>query len=109
MSSNDLPVSAATQMAISAPKPIGGAPAPTPEQAKATAKKFEAMFITQMMTHMFTGLDQENGLFGGGHAEAMFRPMLLEEYGKMLASRGKGIGLADQISRVLLSHQEVER
>lgn len=77
------------------------------QRATQVGKQFEAMFMTQMLNHMFTGLDQENGLFGGGHAEAMFRPMLLEEYGKMIANRGHGIGVADQVTRVMLSQQEV--
>lgn len=89
----------------SAPRAIA-THAATPEQARATAKKFEAMFVTQMLGHMFTGIGSEKSYFGGGQAEAMFRPMLLEEYGKIISSHGKGIGLADQVSRVLLSQQE---
>jgi flagellar protein FlgJ len=77
------------------------------EKARATAKQFEAMFMTQMLNHMFTGLEQGDGVFGGGQAEAMFRPMLMEEYGKMIANRGNGIGLADQVARVMLKQQEV--
>ncbi len=77
------------------------------EKTRATAKQFEAMFMTQMLNHMFTGLEQGDGVFGGGQAEAMFRPMLMEEYGKMIANRGNGIGLADQVSRVMLKQQEV--
>lgn len=95
------------QIAASAPRAIG-TKANSPEQARAIGKKFEAMFVTQMLNHMFTGVDVEKSTFGGGHAEAMFRPMLMDEYGKMVANRGNGIGLADQVSRVLLSHQEVK-
>lgn len=95
-----------SQFAASAPKPVN-MQAVTEEKAKATGKKFEAMFMTQMLNHMFTGLEQEKGMFGGGQAESMFRPMLNDEYGKMIANRGNGIGLADKVTRVLLSHQEV--
>jgi flagellar protein FlgJ len=95
------------QAQFAAPKPIQAGPAVTEEKAKATGKKFEAMFMTQMLNHMFTGLDQGKGVFGGGQAESMFRPMLMDEYGKMIANRGNGIGIADQVTRVLLSHQEV--
>lgn len=94
------------QMAVSAPRPVAAQNGADLAKAKATAKDFEAMFMTQMLNHMFTGLDQEKSLFGGGHAEGMFRPMLLEEYGKMIAHRGNGIGLADQVTRALLAHQE---
>jgi Rod binding domain-containing protein len=96
-----------TDLAASAPKPIN-ARAGSPEKARELGKKFEAMFMTQMLNHMFSGVDAEKSYFGGGHAEAMFRPMLNDEYGKMVASRGKGIGLADQVARVMLSHQEVQ-
>ena len=100
-------VSSAADMA-SAPRTMA-AKAANPEQARAIGKKFEAMFVTQMLNHMFTGIDAEKSYFGGGQAEAMFRPMLMDEYGKMIANRGNGIGLADQVSKVLLSHQEVQQ
>lgn len=96
----------AADMAAAAPRQMA-TKANSPEQARAIGKKFEAMFVTQMLNHMFTGVDVEKSTFGGGHAESMFRPMLMDEYGKMIANRGNGIGLADQVSRVLLSHQEV--
>lgn len=95
------------EMAASAPRAIG-TKANSPEQARAIGKKFEAMFVTQMLNHMFTGVDVEKSPFGGGHAESMFRPMLMDEYGKMIANRGNGIGLADHVAKVLLSHQEVQ-
>lgn len=93
-------------MAASAPKPVAMNAAST-EKARETGKNFESMFVTQMLNHMFTDLDSENGWFGGGQAEAMFRPMLMDEYGKMIANHGKGIGIADSVTRVLLSQQEV--
>lgn len=103
-----LSLSSQAQFAASAPKPMAlQAGTATEAKAKATGKKFEAMFMTQMLNHMFAGLDQEKGMFGGGQAEAMFRPMLMDEYGKMIANRGNGVGIADQVTRMLLSHQEV--
>lgn len=99
--------SSAADMA-SAPRAMS-TKANSPEQARAIGKKFEAMFVTQMLNHMFTGIDAEKSYFGGGQAESMFRPMLMDEYGKMIANRGNGIGLADQVSKVLLSHQEVQQ
>lgn len=95
------------EMAATAPRPVA-TKAANPEQARATGKQFEAMFVTQMLNHMFTGLDAEDSYFGGGHAEAMFRPMLMEEYGKLIANRGNGIGLADQVTRTLLAQQEAQ-
>lgn len=102
----DMPaISPQTEMAASAPRQLAMSAA-SKEKAVEAGKKFEAMFMTQMMQHMFTDLDQEGGWFGGGHAEAMFRPMLLDEYGKMIANHGKGIGIADQVTKVLLAQQE---
>lgn len=100
-------IASTAEFAASAPRSLATT-AKTAEQAKAIGKKFEAMFVTQMFNHMFTDVDAETSYFGGGHAEAMFRPMLMDEYGKMVANHGKGIGLADKVSKVLLSHQEVQ-
>lgn len=101
-----LSLSSQAQFAASAPKPVAKHAA-SEQKARETGKKFEAMFVTQMLNHMFTGLDAEKGWFGGGQAESMFRPMLMDEYGKMVANRGNGIGIADKVSRVLLAQQEV--
>lgn len=94
------------QLAASAPRPIN-THAVSAEQAKAVGKQFESMFMSQMLQHMFEGIKTEEGPFGGGHAEAMFRPMLLDEYAKMVSNRPGGIGLADQVTRSLLQNQEV--
>lgn len=94
------------QLAVSAPAAVN-AHAASAQQAQAVGKQFETMFISQMLQHMFEGIKTEEGPFGGGHAEAMFRPMLLEEYAKMITNRPGGIGLADQVTRTLLRNQEV--
>ncbi|HTH17551.1 MAG TPA: rod-binding protein [Magnetospirillum sp.] len=98
----------AADLAASAPRQVQ-TKAASPEKARELGKKFEAMFVTQMLNHMFTGLDAEKSYFGGGQAEAMFRPMLMDEYGKTIANHGRGIGLADQVAKVMLSHQEVSQ
>lgn len=94
------------QLAVSAPAAIN-AHAASAKQAQAVGKQFETMFVSQMLQHMFEGIKTEEGPFGGGHAEAMFRPMLLEEYAKMITNRPGGIGLADQVTRTLLQNQEI--
>lgn len=96
------------QMAAGQPRKVAMSATPDMEKARATAKQFEAVFVTQMLNHMFEGVGSEEGLFGGGHAESMFRPMLLDEYGKMVANRGRGIGVADHVARALLKTQEVQ-
>lgn len=70
-----------------------------------TAEKFEGQFLSQMLTHMFKGIDTD-GMFGGGQAESMWRDFYIEEVGTVLARRG-GIGVADVIERQLLQLQEV--
>ena len=93
------------QLAASAPAAIN-MNAVSPDKAKAVGKQFESMFLSQMLQHMFEGIKTEDSPFGGGNAEAMFRPMLLDEYAKMISDRPGGIGLADQVTRTLLQHQE---
>ncbi len=72
--------------------------------AKKAAQSFEAVFISQMFGHMFEGVGKDT-LFGGGQGEEMFRPMMLDEYGKLVAQKG-GIGIADAVLRTLISQQE---
>jgi peptidoglycan hydrolase FlgJ len=75
-------------------------------QAKARAKAvdFEAMFLSTMFSHMFTGTDGE-GPFGGGGAAGVWRSFLSDEYAKSFAKAG-GIGLADSVYRSLIAQQE---
>ena len=60
--------------------------------------------LAQMLQPMFAGLDTE-GPFGGGNAERIYRSLLVQEYGKALASRG-GIGLADAVAQEMIRLQE---
>ena len=71
---------------------------------KAAAQDFEAMFVSEMLTHMFKGIEVDPE-FGGGKGEEMFRSMTIEEYGKMIA-KGPGIGVSDQIQRAMIDLQE---
>jgi len=68
------------------------------------AEDFEAMFVSQMLTPMFAGLDAE-GEFDGGSAELSYRGMLVNEYGKSIAKAG-GIGLAGPVKAELIRMQE---
>jgi Rod binding domain-containing protein len=72
--------------------------------AKKAAQSFEAMFMSQMFGHMFEGVGKDT-LFGGGAGEEMFRPMLIDEYGKLVAKKG-GVGIADAVMHTLISQQE---
>ena len=81
-------------------------PMPTADRAaaKAAAQNFEAVFVSQMFGQMFQNVGT-NSLFGGGHGEEMFRSMLIDEYGKLVAKRG-GLGISDAVMRTLVSQQE---
>ncbi len=70
------------------------------------AEEFEAVFISQMLEHMFAGIETDE-TFGGGHAEDVYRSLLVDEYGKLIAKTG-GIGVADHVKREMLTLQEVE-
>ncbi len=71
-----------------------------------TAENFEAFFITRMMETMFEGISTD-GVFGGGHAEKIYRSMLLDEYGKVMAKTGR-IGIKQDIMRSIIEMQERE-
>ena len=85
----------------------GTTPAATTDRAaaRATAEEFEAVFVAQMLNHMFAGIDT-GGPFGGGHAEQTWRSMLIDNYGRQI-SRAGGIGIADQVMAQILSVQEM--
>jgi Rod binding domain-containing protein len=73
-------------------------------KAHAAAKDFEAVFLNSMFQHMFTGIDGE-GPFGGQGATGVWRSMLTDQYAKSIAKAG-GIGIADQVYKSLIAHQE---
>ena len=79
------------------------------DEAVATkvAKDFEAVFISEFLGSMFTGV-KADGPFGGGAGEEIFRSLLLDQYGQSLASQG-GFGIADTVKRHLLGMQEIAR
>lgn len=74
------------------------------EKSAQAAKDFEATFIAEMLKPMFDMVDVDSQ-FGGGKGEEVFRGMMVQEYGKMIAARG-GVGIADQVQAELLKTQE---
>ena len=72
--------------------------------ARKTAQEFETSFLTTMLEQMWTGIEAE-APFGGGHAEKVYRSMIVGEYAKSIAASG-GIGMADHVYREILSAQE---
>lgn len=78
------------------------------EQARRAAQEFEAFFLSQMFNHMFSGIGEDvPPQFGGGHAERLWRPLLIEEYAKHTAAAG-GIGIADKIIDVIIRAKGME-
>jgi peptidoglycan hydrolase FlgJ len=75
------------------------------ERAREQAVEFEAVFLNNMFSQMFTAIDGD-GPFGGGGKAGVWRSFLTEEYSKSFAKAG-GIGIADHVYRSLLNQQEV--
>ena len=75
-------------------------------KAEKAAEDFEAFFLSKTMESMFKGVSTD-GMFGGGHAEEVYRSMLLDEYGKSMAKVG-GIGVKDHVMRSVLEMQEMQ-
>ncbi|HRJ67716.1 MAG TPA: hypothetical protein PLW48_11320, partial [Alphaproteobacteria bacterium] len=50
-------------------------------EIREAATEFEAMFLSEMMNHMFSGVEVDP-IFGGGNGEQMYRGMMIQEYGK---------------------------
>ncbi len=95
--------------AILARQPLAAAarqPARTndPAQARSAAEEFEAVFVSQMLEHMFSGISTD-GPFGGGESERIYRSLMINEYGRSIARAG-GIGIAQQVMTEILRLQE---
>jgi peptidoglycan hydrolase FlgJ len=69
------------------------------------AKAFEGMTLGALLKPMFNTVNTASGPFGGGSAEANWRPMLIAEIGKNIAAAG-GLGLAAPVFRAMLTAQE---
>lgn len=74
-------------------------------RAVAAARDFEAMTLGQLLQPMFDTTDTANALFGGGPGEEAFKPMMVNEMAKAIASHG-GLGLAAPILAQMLRTQE---
>jgi peptidoglycan hydrolase FlgJ len=79
-------------------------PSAAGQSAREAGEEFEAMFIGQMIAHMFKGVGNDP-LMGGGQAGELYRSMLQDEYGRTIARSG-GIGIAESVTRELIKAQE---
>lgn len=77
------------------------------EKIDDAAREFESVFIAEMMKPMFEGINTE-GMFGGGKGEEIFRGMLLQEYGKILAQTG-GIGISGPVREEMIRMQAAQK
>ena len=77
----------------------------TEAQIEEKAQEFEAVFLNQMLQHMFEGVETDD-LFGGGHGEDVYRSLMMDEYAKMISKTG-GIGVADHVKAELMRYQEM--
>lgn len=83
------------------------AKAASPGEIDAAANEFEAVFLSQMMQHMFADVDMNPLSEGDSPGEDIYKSMLIDEYGKILARAG-GIGVADHVKREMLKLQEIQ-
>lgn len=95
-------------MNVEAPAPPNPVSPAQRERIAATARRFEAMALGEMLTPIFNTVDTAHGLFGGGDAEATWKPMLVTELAKHMAAHG-GLGLARPVMEQMIRMQEGTR
>ena len=66
-----------------------------------SARDFEAQALGFLLQPIFATVDNSKSAFGGGAAEAQWRPMLVEAFAAS-AVRAGGVGIADVVYRELL-------
>ena len=76
--------------------PLSAALPSTPAQRLNTARDFEAVFLGQVTKLMFESVELDPQ-FSGGEGEAMFRGVMAEELGTMIAACG-GLGIAAAVA-----------
>jgi Rod binding domain-containing protein len=71
------------------------------------AEDFEAFFAGSYFEQMFSAIEPD-AITGGGEGEAMFRSLMIQEYGKAVAKQHT-LGIADIVKSQLLRLQETQR
>lgn len=90
-----------TAMQISSAENPGPAmPSARAQALRLAAQELEASFLAEMLKH--AGLGTAPGGFGGGAGEEQFASFLRLEQARAIAQVG-GIGLAEQLFRILVS------
>ena len=102
------PISSVTpyQQTAAQPALTGGRGSTDPaKNIDAVSQDFEAVFLSQMLSSMFSG-EEFTSFFGGGTSGDIYKSFMMNEYGKVLAQSG-GIGIASQVKQELLKLQEI--
>ena len=88
---------------------IGSNPLPAnhPQALRQAAETFEARTLASLYAQAFATVDPSKGRFGGGAAEAQWRPVLIEGIAQTHARAG-GIGLAGHVHAEMLRAQEAQ-
>ncbi len=86
------------------PTPAGGPQ--TPEKMRQAAQALEAQVFSQLLKPGFEAAADSRSPFGGGAAEAQWRPALLDTFAASAARSGRGIGLQETFLRHMLRAQE---
>ncbi len=76
------------------------------ERIEESAREFEAVFVAEMLKPMFEGIET-NEMFGGGKGEEIFRGMMIQEFGKNIASQDS-IGIQSQVKNKLIELQAAQ-
>jgi Rod binding domain-containing protein len=77
------------------------------KQIEGIAKDFESVFMAQMIKPMWEGVETDS-MFGGGVGEDVMKDMLVQEYGKSLAS-DVGSSLTASIVEAMVKMQDMAR
>jgi Rod binding domain-containing protein len=75
--------------------------------AKETATNFEALYMNEMMSYMFQGIETD-GPFGGGNGEDIFRSLMIEQYSNKIASSGQ-TKIGSSLEKEMLKMQELQQ
>ena len=84
LSLNPLTLSNAKGLNLKALAAQGKPDAAEQGRLRRSAEEFEASFLTTMLEQMWTGIDAE-APFGGGHAEKVYRSMMVGEFANSIA------------------------
>ena len=76
-----------------------------PDEAKESAQKFEAMFLSQVVEEMIKTVDV--GDYGGGEAEEKWRSFLASAVADQIAQQG-GTGIAQSIETAINSYKTAQ-